>query len=98
MKRDLAALGCWEGLFMTKGPFPSVPSSIIDYYSTSLLGHLRLSSFLVEDDTMLRHESIPTGSLCSCSRHPFLLKGPKGTSSICKAFTNLQNTKCCEVF
>lgn len=95
--RDLAALGCWEGLFVTKSPFPSVPSSITDCYSTSLLGHLRLSSFLMKDDTMLRHECVPTGSLCSCSHHHFLPKGPKGTSGICKAFTSLQNTKCCKV-
>lgn len=46
MRWDPAPLGCWKGLLVTKDPFPSVPSC---RYSTSLLGLLGLSSFLMED-------------------------------------------------
>lgn len=55
MERDLAAPGVLGGSpLVTECLFSPVSSSITVYFSTSLLGHLKFPSLLMEEDSSIR--------------------------------------------
>lgn len=96
MKRDLAALGCWEELLVTKVPIPFSP----------LLHHGLLlhsppepsQAVQLPNGRQMQYSTMRASLLAATALEPPIYHCPKGQRehlSIYRAFTSLQHTKLC---